>query len=92
MGSLVIIAIALILFVTACSKSSTSTPNANFAGTYFGNLVVSGVSVTDTITIPISTPVSATSDMIDMNSRTGRGSIYTIDATVSFPEVRPFKS
>ena len=69
---------ALILFIASCSKSSTSPGNANFAGTYNGNILISGISTADTITIP----ASSTSTIV-MNSRTATGSNYSISATVS---------
>ena len=76
--SLIIVAITLIIFASSCSKSSTS--NADFTGTYYGTLIVSGV-ITESDTIVITN--GSTSSSIVMFSKTSRGSTYTVNGTVS---------
>ena len=76
--SLIIIAVTLIAFAPSCKKSSTNT-NTIFTGNYYGTLVTGFYSEADTIVI---TAGSTSSDVV-LNTRTGRGSTYTIYGTVS---------
>jgi hypothetical protein len=73
--SLIIIAIALISFATSCKKADSS---VNFTGTYYGTFSSWFYSESDTITIPASS-----SSAVVINSMTGSGSLYSINATVS---------
>ncbi len=74
---LIIIGVVLIAFTTSCSKSKSDN-NANFSGTYYGALATGLYSEADTIAIP-----GTTSSSIVMNTRTGRGSIYSIHGTIN---------
>ena len=75
--SLILITIGLIT-LTSCGKSSSN--NVNFNGTYYGTLIVSGV-ITEADTIVITS--GSTSSSVVMNSKTSRGSSYTVNGTVS---------
>ena len=75
---LIIIGVVLIAFTTSCSKSKGDNNNANFSGTYYGALATGLYSEADTIAIP-----ATTSSSIVMNTRTGRGSIYSIHGTIN---------
>jgi len=70
-----VIACVLIGFATGCSKSS----NPNFTGTYIGKASLGSYTEADTIIVTVGSNSSA----IIMESKTGAGSTYVIDATTS---------
>ena len=74
--SLIIIAVMLVAFGSSCKKTSD---NASFTGTYYGTLGTGLYSEADTVIITTGT----TSTSVVMVSKTSRGSIYTINGTVS---------
>lgn len=82
--SLAAIAIALMALISSCKKSpnddddnNNPTPSQNiFSGIYYGTFSKGSFSEADTIVIP-----ATTSSDIVMNSRTERGSVYSIKAT-----------
>lgn len=79
---LIIIAIVFICFANSCSKSGNNNAtdaNAAFIGTYYGTLVIGSYSNVDTMAIVGGSNGSS----IIMNSRTGAGSHYSINGTVS---------
>jgi len=73
---LLLFAIAIMAF-SACSKSGSGS-SVSFTGTYAGSLKYLAYSETDTISIPASN-----SSAIVMNTKTGLGSSYSINGTVS---------
>jgi len=75
---LIIATIALVTCGSSCKKS-TETNSANFTGTYVGTLVASFVTEGDTVVIT----QGSTSGSVIMNSKTARGSTYTINGTVN---------
>lgn len=80
--NLVVMAIALMAVIPSCKKSSNDDdnnipPSQNiFSGIYYGTFSKGTFSEADTIVIP-----ATTSSDIVMNSRTERGSVYSIKAT-----------
>ncbi len=74
--SVIIITVSLITFGMSCKKSSD---NANFTGTYTGTLVTGLFSEGDTVIIS----AGSTSSSVVMQSKTARGSTYTIEGTVT---------
>lgn len=75
-----IIAIAFVtMLASSCKKSSSSNDADALVGTYYGTLVTSGIySSPDTIVI-----TKSSNSSIVMNSRTGAGSVYTVNGSVS---------
>lgn len=71
----VVVAITMATF-SSCHKSDS---NTSFTGTYYGTLATGIISEADTITI---TAGNTSSDIV-MNSKTDRGSTYTITGTVN---------
>jgi hypothetical protein len=76
--SLMIIAVALVIYGSSCNKSSSNN-NADFTGTYIGTLVTPLLTEGDTVIIT----AGSTSSAVVMYSKTARGSTYTINGTVS---------
>ncbi len=80
--SLFVLAFALIAFAISCKKSSDNSgtdANKVFVGNYYGTLVTGGT-YTDADTMVIT---ASGSSGIVMNSKTGRGSTYSITGNVS---------
>jgi len=76
----IVVAFAFIMLISSCKKSSSNDSNKAFIGTYYGTLTTSGIYTSaDTIVIT----AGSSSSSIVMNSRTGAGSVYTIDGSVN---------
>jgi hypothetical protein len=78
-AAIIAIAFTFTMLASSCKKSSSSDDADALVGTYYGTLITSSVySSPDTITI-----TKSSSSSIVMNSRTGAGSVYTVNGSVS---------
>ncbi|MBS1689023.1 MAG: hypothetical protein JSS96_09880 [Bacteroidetes bacterium] len=78
-SGIIAVGFACIMLAGSCKKSSSSNDADALVGTYYGTLVTSGIySSADTVTI-----TKSGNSSIVINSRTGAGSVYTINGSVS---------